>query len=76
MEADSLADVGYWHLADAQTALMNVRFEGNNGHYADVTRCQLLTIGEKRNRTDCERHAELDPEIGEVQHSHAGDDPA
>jgi hypothetical protein len=26
-----------------QTALMNVRFEGNNGHDADVTRCLLLT---------------------------------
>jgi hypothetical protein len=26
-----------------QTALMNVRFEGNNGHDADVMRCLLLT---------------------------------
>ena len=25
-----------------QTVLMNVRFEGNNGHEADVTRCLLL----------------------------------
>jgi hypothetical protein len=25
-----------------QTALMNVRFEGNNGHDADVTRCLLV----------------------------------
>ena len=24
-----------WHIADVQTALMNVRFEGNNGHDAD-----------------------------------------
>ncbi len=24
-------------------AQMNVRFEGNNGHYADVTRCLLMT---------------------------------
>ena len=32
-----------WHLADVQTALMNVRFEGNNGHDADVTRCLLMT---------------------------------
>ena len=24
-------------------ALMNVRFEGNNGHDADVTRCPLMT---------------------------------
>ena len=23
--------VRFWHLADVQTALMNVRFEGNNG---------------------------------------------
>ena len=29
--------VRLWHLADVQTALMNVRFEGNNGHDADVT---------------------------------------
>ena len=35
--------VRYWHLADVQTALMNVRFEGNNGHHADLTRCLLLT---------------------------------
>ena len=34
----------YWHLADVQTALMNVRFEGNNGHDADVTRCLLMTL--------------------------------
>jgi hypothetical protein len=26
------ADVRLWHLADAQSAVMNVRFEGNNGH--------------------------------------------
>jgi hypothetical protein len=31
--------VRFWHKADVQTALMNVRFEGNNGHDADVTRC-------------------------------------
>ena len=36
-------DVRFWHKADVQTALMNVRFEGNNGHDADVTRCLLLT---------------------------------
>jgi len=36
-------EVCYWHLADLQSALMNVRFEGNNGHDADVTRCLLLT---------------------------------
>ena len=32
-----------WHIADVGTALMNVRFEGNNGHDADVTRCLLMT---------------------------------
>ena len=26
-----------------QTALINVRFEGNNGHDADATRCLLMT---------------------------------
>src|SRR5438034_2041439 len=30
-------------LADVQTALMDVRFEANNGHDADVTRCLLMT---------------------------------
>ena len=42
-EADSLADVCYWHLAEVQAALMNVRFEGNNGHGMDETRCLLKT---------------------------------
>ena len=37
------SDDRLWHLADVQTALMNVRFEGNNGHDADVTRCLLMT---------------------------------
>ena len=32
-----------WHIADVQTALMDVRFEGNNGRDADVTRCRLTT---------------------------------
>ena len=36
-------NVRYWHLADVQTALMNVRFEGNNGHDPDVARCLLMT---------------------------------
>jgi hypothetical protein len=36
-------DVCFWHKADMQTALMNVRFEGNNGHDADLTRCLLMT---------------------------------
>ena len=35
--------VRLWHKADVQTALMNVRFEGNNGHDADVKRCLLMT---------------------------------
>ena len=30
-------------MADMQTALMNVRFQGNNGHDADVTRCLPMT---------------------------------
>ena len=30
-------------LADVQTALMNVRFEGKNRHDADVTRCLIMT---------------------------------
>jgi hypothetical protein len=37
-----------------QTALMNVRFDRNNGHDADVTRCLLMTqsghpLGDGRN---------------------------
>ena len=36
-------DVRSWHLADVQTALMNVRFEGNNRHDGYVTRCLLMT---------------------------------
>ena len=36
-------NVRYWHKADVQTALMNVRFEGNTGRDADVTRCLLMT---------------------------------
>ncbi len=38
-----MRNVRFWHLAEVQTALMNVRFEGNNGHDADVTRCLLMT---------------------------------
>jgi len=33
-----------WHKADVQTAPMNVRFEGNNGHEADVKRCLLMAL--------------------------------
>jgi hypothetical protein len=36
-------DFRFWHKADVHTALMNVRFEGNNGHDADVTRCLFMT---------------------------------
>ena len=32
-----------WHIADVQTALMNVRFEGNNGHDANGPLCRLMT---------------------------------
>jgi hypothetical protein len=35
--------VCFWHKADVQTALMNVRFEGTNGHDADVTQGRLMT---------------------------------
>ena len=35
------AHVRYWHLADVQTALMNVRCEGNSGDNVDGTRCLL-----------------------------------
>jgi hypothetical protein len=35
--------VRYWHKADMLNAMTNVRFEGNNGHDADVTRCLLMT---------------------------------
>ena len=36
-------NVCYWHFSDIPPALTNVRFEGNNGHDADVTRCLLMT---------------------------------
>ena len=36
--------VRLWHKADVQTVLMNVRFEENGGHDADVTRWLLLTL--------------------------------
>ena len=32
------------------TALMNVHFEANNGHDADVTRCLLMTHSGHRSR--------------------------
>ena len=35
--------VRLWHKADMPLALMNVGFEGNNGHDADVMRCLLMT---------------------------------
>jgi hypothetical protein len=41
--ASSRHNVRLWHKADVQTALMNVRFEVNNGHDADVARCLLMT---------------------------------
>jgi hypothetical protein len=42
-------NVRYWHKADVQTALMDVRFEGKNGHEADVTPLRLMTqFGHRR----------------------------
>ena len=32
-----------WHFADIPPAPTNVRFQGNNGRDADVTRCLLMT---------------------------------
>jgi len=37
------SNVRLWHKADMLNALTNVRFEGNNGHDADVTGCLLMT---------------------------------
>ena len=39
----NMTHVRLWHIADMPLALTNVRFERNNGHDADVTRCLLLT---------------------------------
>ena len=36
-------DVRFWHLADMQTVLMNVRFQGKSGHDVDLARCLLMT---------------------------------
>jgi hypothetical protein len=33
----------YWHITDALLALMNVSFEGKNGHDAGVTPFPLMT---------------------------------
>ena len=38
-----MADVRLWHKTDMLNALMNVRFEGNNGHDAGAMRCLLMT---------------------------------
>ena len=32
-----------WHIADVQTALTNVCFEGKNGHDAGAIPCPLMT---------------------------------
>jgi hypothetical protein len=37
------ANVRFWHKADMLNALMNVRFEGKNGHDAGVTPFPLMT---------------------------------
>src|SRR6476660_2454457 len=50
-------DVRLWHKADVRTALTNVRFEENNGHDADVTRCLLMTQCGLRPRRWQERKA-------------------
>jgi hypothetical protein len=36
-------EVCLWHKADIDLDAEHVRFEGNNGHDADVARCLLLT---------------------------------
>ena len=41
--AEALGKCLLRHKADEQNARMNVRFEGNNRHEADVTRCLLMT---------------------------------
>jgi hypothetical protein len=38
-----IANVCFWHKADMLNAPTNVRFEGNNGHDAEGTRCLLMT---------------------------------
>ena len=44
-----LGDACLWHKADILNALTNVRFWGNNGHDADMTRCLLLTQSGRSN---------------------------
>ena len=39
----NVADVRYWHKADMQTVLMDVRFQRNNGHGADLSVCPLMS---------------------------------
>ena len=43
MQVAVFKDVCCWHKRTCKTALVNVRFDGNNGHDADVTRCLLMT---------------------------------
>ena len=38
-----VADVRFWHLADAPLALTNVRFRGKNGHDAGLRPIPLMT---------------------------------
>jgi hypothetical protein len=40
--ANRCPNVCFWHKADVQTALMNVRFWGNNGHDAGGDHGKLL----------------------------------
>jgi hypothetical protein len=41
------------HIADVPLALTNVRFEGNNGHDADVLLCWLMTQSGNREWPKC-----------------------
>jgi hypothetical protein len=40
-------DVCYWHKADRQTALMNVRFQENNGHDAGRDVCSIVELASR-----------------------------
>ena len=46
--ASNQCHVCFWHLSDIPTAPTNVRYWGQSGHDADVTRCLLLTLSGRR----------------------------
>ena len=50
--------VRFWRISDVQTAPMNVRFEGENGHDADVTPFSLMTHSGHGFRETLERNFE------------------